>query len=439
MVSINLVWNFWRVRIIITNHILNKTSALMAQNLVLTFDNTEIAFCSLTDAELLRAYALFKMIGFRGLVKIGPRMISTAMRWRLPVSGVIKHTIFKHFCGGESIEDSRPMIDRLSRFNVGTILDYSVEGGRRERDFDAAAQEVMRTIEAAAGNKKIPFAVFKVSALGNQRALEAASRGGAAAGLGSLDSLGGIGGVRLRILKICQLAADRNVRILIDAEETWIQDAIDVMAEEMMARFNRDGRTIVYTTVQLYRTGRLQVMEEQLQRARNQSFKIGLKLVRGAYMEKERALAAKAGLASPIQPDKMATDRQFDQATTWCLEHLDDVSFCAGTHNEASCLVIAGAMARLEIQRDDTRIWFSQLLGMSDHLSFNLAAAGYNVAKYVPYGPVKSALPYLFRRAEENTSVAGQAGRELLLLTKEIRRRGIGLRGISRTSHSALR
>ena len=408
----------------------------MAQNLVLTFDNTEIAFCSLTDAELLRAYALFKMIGFRGLVKIGPRMISTAMRWRLPVSGVIKHTIFKHFCGGESIEDSRPMIDRLSRFNVGTILDYSVEGGRRERDFDAAAQEVMRTIEAAAGNKKIPFAVFKVSALGNQRALEAASRGGAAAGLGSL---GGISGVHLRVLKICQLAADRNVRILIDAEETWIQDAIDVMAEEMMARFNRHGRTIVYTTVQLYRTGRLQVMEEQLQRARNQSFKIGLKLVRGAYMEKERALAAKSKLVSPIQPNKLATDQQFDQATTWCIEHLDDVSFCAGTHNEVSCLVIAGAMARLEIPRDDTRIWFSQLLGMSDHLSFNLAAAGYNVAKYVPYGPVKSALPYLFRRAEENTSVAGQAGRELLLLTKEIRRRGIGLRGISRASHSVLR
>lgn len=430
MVSINLVWNFWRVRIIITNHILNKTSALMAQNLVLTFDNTEIAFCSLTDAELLRAYALFKMIGFRGLVKIGPRIISTAMRWRLPVSGVIKYTIFKHFCGGESIEDSSPMIDRLSRFNVGTILDYSVEGGRRERDFDAAAQEVMRTIEAAAGNKKIPFAVFKVSALGSQRALEAASRD---------RGSGGISGVHLRVLKICQLAADRNVRILIDAEETWIQDAIDVMAEEMMGRFNRDGRTIVYTTVQLYRTGRLQVMEEQLQRARNQSFKIGLKLVRGAYMEKERALAAKSKLASPIQPDKMATDRQFDQATTWCIEHLDDVSFCAGTHNEVSCLVIAGAMARLEISRDDTRIWFSQLLGMSDHLSFNLAAAGYNVAKYVPYGPVKSALPYLFRRAEENTSVAGQAGRELLLLTKEIRRRGIGLRGISRTSHSALR
>ena len=408
----------------------------MAQNPALTFDNTEIAFCSLTDAELLRAYTLFKMIGFRGLVKIGPRIISTAMRWHLPVSGVIKYTIFKHFCGGESIEDSSPMIDRLSRFNVGTILDYSVEGGRRERDFDAAAQEVMRTIEAAAGNKKIPFAVFKVSALGNQRALEAASRGGAAAGLGSL---GGISGVHLRVLKICQLAADRNVRILIDAEETWIQDAIDVMAEEMMARFNRHGRTIVYTTVQLYRTGRLQVMEEQLQRARNQSFKIGLKLVRGAYMEKERALAAKSKLVSPIQPNKLATDQQFDQATTWCIEHLDDVSFCAGTHNEVSCLVIAGAMARLEIPRDDTRIWFSQLLGMSDHLSFNLAAAGYNVAKYVPYGPVKSALPYLFRRAEENTSVAGQAGRELLLLTKEIRRRGIGLRGISRASHSVLR
>ncbi len=400
----------------------------MAQNPSLSFDNTEIAFRSLSDTELLRAYTLFRMIGFPSLVKIGPRILTTAMRWHLPVSGIVKYTIFKHFCGGESIEDSSAMIDRLGRFNVGTILDYSVEGGRSEREFDAAVKEVTRTVEAAAGEKKIPFAVFKVSALGSHRVLEAASIGVSAGQSVPSRLKADYARVHQRVLKICQAAADHNVRIFIDAEETWIQGAIDCMAEEMMARFNREGRTIVYNTVQLYRVGRIQAMEEQLQRARSGSFKIGFKLVRGAYMEKERARASKAGASSPIQAEKAGTDAQFNQATAWCLDHLDDVSFCAGTHNEDSCIAIADGMTARGLACDDSRVWFSQLLGMSDHLSFNLAAAGFNVAKYVPYGPVRATLPYLFRRAEENTSVSGQAGRELLLLTKEIRRRGLRIR-----------
>ncbi len=418
------------LRIIIASRIINKTSGLMAQNPSLSFDNTEIAFRSLSDAELLRAYTLFRMIGFRGLVKIGPRILTTAMRWHLPVSGIVKHTVFKHFCGGESIEDSRPMVDRLGRFNVGTILDYSVEGGRTEREFEAAAKEVMRTVdaagEAAAAGKNVPFTVFKVSALGSHRVLEFASLGVADGQPVPPRLKADYARVHERVQKICQLASERKVRVFIDAEETWIQGAIDCMAEEMMAKFNREGKTIVYNTVQLYRTGRIQVMDEQLKRARDGGFNIGFKLVRGAYMEKERARAIKAGLPSPIQPEKSATDAQFDRAAAWCLDHLDVVSFCAGTHNEASCLAIADGMARRGLARNDLRIWFSQLLGMSDHLSFNLAAAGFNVAKYVPYGPVRATLPYLFRRAEENTSVSGQAGRELLLLTKEIRRRGLG-------------
>jgi proline dehydrogenase len=394
----------------------------------LSFENTEIAFRSLSDAELIRAYTLFQMIGVRSLVKIGPKIVTAAINWRLPVQGLIKHTIFKHFCGGESIEDSRAMVDRLGRFNVGTILDYSVEGGRSEREFESAAKEVMRTIEAAAADRRIPFSVFKVSAVGSYRVLEAASVGDAG-GRPIPDRLkSDYVRVHERVQKICQLAADRNVRIMLDAEETWIQGAIDCMAEEMMARFNRDGRTIVFNTVQLYRTGRLPAMREMLDRAKAGNFKIGLKLVRGAYMEKERAHAARKGLPSPIQPDKAATDAQYDEAAAWCLDHIEDVSIFAGTHNEKSCQWIADGMQQRGIAPDDARVWFSQLLGMSDHLSFNLAAAGYNVAKYVPYGPVKATLPYLFRRAEENTSVAGQAGRELTLLTREIRRRGLSLR-----------
>jgi len=322
------------------------------------------------------------------------------------------------------------MVDRLGRFNVGTILDYSVEGGRTEREFEAAAKEVMRTVdaagEAAAAGKNVPFTVFKVSALGSHRVLEFASLGVADGQPVPPRLKADYARVHERVQKICQLASERKVRVFIDAEETWIQGAIDCMAEEMMAKFNREGKTIVYNTVQLYRTGRIQVMDEQLKRARDGGFNIGFKLVRGAYMEKERARAIKAGLPSPIQPEKSATDAQFDRAAAWCLDHLDVVSFCAGTHNEASCLAIADGMARRGLARNDLRIWFSQLLGMSDHLSFNLAAAGFNVAKYVPYGPVRATLPYLFRRAEENTSVSGQAGRELLLLTKEIRRRGLG-------------
>lgn len=398
----------------------------MAQNPALSFDNTEIAFSSLSDVELIRAYSLFKLIGYRSLVKLGPKVVNTAVRWHLPVSGLIKNTIFRQFCGGESIADSQPTIERLGRYNIGTILDYSVEGGRTEREFEAAAAELMRTIEAAASESRIPFAVFKVSALGSHRVLEAASRGDSGGRTMSERSKMDFARVRERVLRICQLAADRNVRVFIDAEETWIQGAIDCLAEEMMARFNRNGKTIVFNTIQLYRVERLTEMKALLVRASEGDFKIGLKLVRGAYMEKERARAAKRGEPSPIQPNKEATDAQFDEAAAWCLDHRDLISICAGTHNEASCLKIVELMAAYDIEKSDERVWFSQLLGMSDHLSFNLAAAGYNVAKYVPYGPVKAALPYLFRRAEENTSVSGQVGRELSLLTRELKRRHIG-------------
>lgn len=398
----------------------------MAQNPALSFDNTEIAFRSLSDAELIRAYTLFKLIGYRGLVKLGPKLVDTAFRWRLPVSGLVKNTIFHQFCGGESIADSQPTIDRLGRYNVGTILDYSVEGGRTEREFESAAAELMRTIEAAAGESRIPFAVFKVSALASHRILELASRDRGDHNGISERAKAEYARVHDRVLRICQLAADRGVRVFIDAEETWIQGAIDCLAEEMMARFNRGGKTIVFTTIQLYHVDRLSEMEGLLQRARKGSFRLGLKLVRGAYMEKERARAAKRRESSPIQPTKAATDTQFDEAVAWCLGNRDDIAICAGTHNEASCYKIIDLMKANGISESDDRVWFSQLLGMSDHLSFNLAAAGYNVAKYVPYGPVRSALPYLFRRAEENTSVAGQASRELSLLTKELKRRHIG-------------
>ncbi|MFN5831552.1 MAG: proline dehydrogenase family protein [Bacteroidota bacterium] len=384
----------------------------------ISFDNTEIAFASKSDADLNRSYLLFTMVSRTSWVKIGKRFTNIAFSLRLPISGLIKATIFKQFCGGENIDDCANAIKALGDYKIGTILDYSVEGKEAEEEFDKTAGETLDTIKRAAGDSNIPFCVFKVTGLARFALLEKVS---AQAQLNTQEEKEWQR-VKDRVLRICAQAAATGVPIFIDAEESWIQGAIDALADEMMSQFNKQ-KAIVYNTVQLYRKDRLEFIKKSHSLAQKNTYLLGLKLVRGAYMEKERERATAMNYQNPIQNSKEDSDRDYNAALDYCLEHINEIAICAGTHNEKSSLHLVELMKKFKVPANDNRVYFSQLLGMSDHISYNLAQAGYNVAKYVPYGPVKDVLPYLIRRAEENTSVKGQTGRELSLIIKEKQRR----------------
>lgn len=385
-----------------------------------SFDNTEIAFGGKSNKELNRAYWLFRLIGNPSLVKLGKWMTHAAISLRIPIGWVIKGNIFKQFCGGESIADCKHATDGLAKFNIGTILDYSVEGKDDERDFENTKAETILTIEAAANNSSIPFCVFKVTGIARFELLEKVN---AQQSLNEQEQLEWQR-VKDRVDVICRHASLKNVPIFIDAEDSWIQDAIDGLADTMMAKYNA-SRAIVYNTIQLYRHDRLAFLRESYEKAKSNNYFLGVKLVRGAYMEKERERALLMGYPDPIQPNKEVCDRDFNEAISFCLQRIDRIAVCAGTHNEQSCLRLASAMDATGIARNDKRVYFAQLFGMSDHLSYNLANAGYNVAKYLPYGPIREVIPYLIRRAQENTSVKGQTGRELSLIQKEMKRRKI--------------
>lgn len=384
----------------------------------LDFSNTEIAFKAKSNQELSNSHFLFKAIGYNWLVQVGPSLVNLGFALRLPIKGIIKSTVFKQFCGGESIQDCELAMNTMHKYGVGTILDYSVEGEQEEAVFEATAEEIIRTIKKAAGDPRIPFSVFKVTGVARFGLLEALNDGHAP----NQSETEEFGKVLKRVEKICQTAYDLNVRLFIDAEETWIQNTIDQMVETMMKRYNQE-KALVFNTLQFYRHDRLAYLKDALERAKSGNYHYGIKLVRGAYMEKEAERAEKMGYQNPIQPSKAASDNDYDAALDFCVDHIDRMAICAGTHNEQSCLHLTQKMEQKALAKNDYRIYFSQLYGMSDHLSYNLANAGYNVAKYLPYGPVKSVLPYLFRRAQENTSVQGQAGRELSLIDKEIKRR----------------
>jgi proline dehydrogenase len=391
---------------------------------MISFENTEIAFQSKSDNDLKKAYWLFKIIASPSIVKMGKWGTNLALSTGLPIKGLIKRTIFNQFCGGESISDSEPTITLLAKFGIGTILDYSIEGKTTDEDFDATVDEIIATIQKARNNAVIPFAVFKVTGIGRFDILEKANTFDA--DLTEAEQIE-LSTIIDRIDRICSAAHKADVRVFIDAEESWIQDVIDRITLDMMRKYN-GKRSIVFNTVQMYRHDRLEFLREQIRVARDEQFYLGIKLVRGAYMEKERARAEKLNYPSPIQPDKAASDRDFDSALELMLENISILTLCAGTHNERSSLYLTELMERFNIGAADKRIWFAQLLGMSDHISYNLAYHGYNVAKYVPYGPVKEVMPYLLRRADENTSVAGQTGRELGLIMKERQRRKDGVR-----------
>lgn len=383
------------------------------------FDNLEVAFSSRSNAELRKMRVLFGSMASPTLVKAGTWIITHALKWGFPVKYLIKSTLFDHFCGGETIDDCNKTIQKLHRYHVGTILDYSVEGEKTEEGFDKTAREILATIRMAASrNTEIPFSVFKVTGIADANLLLTIQEGK------TLDTQQSLAWerVRERVRTICAEASALNVRIFIDAEESWIQDPIDALAYEMMQAFNRE-KAIVYNTYQLYRTEALPALKKAYHYATMHNYWHGAKLVRGAYMEKERQRASDMGYPSPIQPDKASTDRDFDQALRFCIDNKQRIAMCAGTHNEHSTQYLIDLMDKYNVKPEDTIVFFAQLYGMSDTISYTLAKAGYNVAKYVPYGPVQKVLPYLFRRAEENTSVAGQTGRELLLIKREQKRR----------------
>lgn len=387
----------------------------------LSFENTEVAFRHSSNSDLKRAYWLFRAINVNFLVNIGPPVTNFAMAIGLPIKRLIKATIFKHFCGGETIQECGNTIKNLSKGGVGTILDYSIEGEDDETVFDNTRDEIIRTIVRASEDiKAVPITVFKVTGVGRFSLLEKLDEGLEL----TLDEQSEWGKVQERVLAICEQAYKLGIPVMIDAEETWIQKTIDMLALDMMERFNKT-RAIVYNTYQMYRHDKLQSLRNDYGQAVDHGFILGAKIVRGAYMEKERKRAEERGYPSPIQPNKEATDRDYDEALRFSIEHIDHVAIVAGTHNEQSCRLLAELLNDKNIDLKNPHVYFSQLLGMSDNLSFNLADAGYNVAKYVPYGPIKAVLPYLFRRAQENTAIAGQMSRELSLIVKEMKRRKI--------------
>ncbi|MEN8156511.1 MAG: proline dehydrogenase family protein [Bacteroidota bacterium] len=388
------------------------------KQIMIDFEDTRTAFSIKSDRDLQRAHILFKLISYPILVKIANPVIRVFSTLGIPIGWIVKPTAFKHFVGGETLEDCQPAVEKLKSANVYSILDYSVEGKESEKAINAALQETLRAVRHAGKNRDIPFAVFKPTAFGNSHALETLS----GSSLPNQEVLNEGEKFRSRIDQLCKTAFDNDIPIMIDAEDTFYQRFIDQVVMEMMRKYNT-RKAIVFNTYQMYRHDRIGLLEKDIQTAKSERFFLGAKFVRGAYMERERERAHRLRYLDPIQPDKESTDRDYNLALKISMDHLDVVSIFNGTHNEYSSIYLTELMKERNIDPSDTRVWFSQLYGMSEHISFNLAAARFNVAKYVPYGPVRFVLPYLMRRVEENSSVKGQTGRELALIRKERERR----------------
>jgi proline dehydrogenase len=382
------------------------------------FNNTKVAFALKTDTELDRAYILFKMIDSEPLVRIGTAVTNFALKAHLPVEGLIRATVFDHFCGGTTEDDCLTVVDKMFTKGVSSVLDYSVEGKEEEAQFDAALEMTLKTIEFAKERAAIPFAVFKPTGFGRFYLYE---KIGEKQPL-TVQEQKEWDKVVARFDMVCKAAYEKDVALLIDGEESWMQDAADDIVTDMMRKYNKE-KAIVFNTLQLYRHDRLDYLKKLHTQASAEGFYIGMKLVRGAYMEKENKRAEEKGYPTPICESKEATDVNYDTTVVYMMEHLERMAIFAGTHNELSSYKLIELMEAKGVLRNDPRIWFGQLYGMSDNISYNLAAHGYNVAKYLPFGPVRDVMPYLIRRAEENTSVAGQTSRELNLLKAERDRR----------------
>jgi len=401
----------------------------------ISFDDTAKAFAYKSDKDLKQAKFLFSSMGYQSLVKIGTSITPWFIKWGLPIEGLIRNTIFKQFVGGESLQETSAVAKKLGVYGVQVILDYGVEGGDYGEDgLNHACDEFIRVIEYAATQPNIPFMSIKVTGIARFGLLEKLDKS-VEENAGSLmkryvkaletlttDEKDEWQRVHERMKRICHTAADKNIGVLVDAEETWIQDPVDVLTILMMEQFNT-GRAVVYNTIQLYRHDRLQFLKDSLAAAELKNFILGAKLVRGAYMEKERKRAVEMNYPSPIQDSKDATDNDYNTALAFCVQHIERIAFIVASHNENSNLYTTQLLQQKKYPLDHPHVHFSQLYGMSDNISFNLAAAGCKVSKYLPFGPIKDVIPYLMRRAHENSSVSGQTGRELALIKKELQRR----------------
>lgn len=384
----------------------------------LSFDNTEIAFRYKSNKQLKQANFLFSSMSSSLLTKLGIGVTSAALKMKLPIDGIIKKTIFEQFCGGEDLKEVAKTAAVLAQYNVDVCLDYGVEGKHEESDFDAAVPEFIKAIQYAASQKNIPFIPIKLTGFARFTLLEKIHAGHQLSELEQKE----FGRVKDRIDAICSVANDYNLMILVDAEETWIQQPIDDLTDDMMEKYNKN-KVVVFNTFQMYCHAKIAFLIASYEKAKDKGYILGAKLVRGAYMEKERNRAKEMGYPSPIQANKKACDNDYNAAVHFCMAHTYQIATFIGTHNEDSCYIAANLMKDAGLANDTKKVYFAQLYGMSDNMTFNLAHEGYQASKYLPYGPVKDVIPYLMRRAQENTSVKGQTGRELSLIKKELKRR----------------
>ena len=384
----------------------------------ISFADTSISFSYKSNSELQKSYLLFSSINNPILSKLGANIVKLALKLKLPIKGIIRSTIFKHFCGGESIDQCDVTINKLSDYTIKTILDFAAEGDSGELNYDLAVKEILNTIEKAASNPNIPFSVFKPTGIASKELLEKIQLGEELVESEKKK----FEAIQNRFDTIAKACFENNIQLYVDSEDSFYQDPIDALVYELMAKYNKE-KAVVFNTYQMYRTGMLENLISANELGKEKGYHIGAKLVRGAYMEKERERAEEKGYKDPIMPNKQSTDEQYDNALSYCVENIETMELCSGSHNENSNYHLVELIEKYKLAKDDNRIYFAQLYGMSDHISFNLADAGYNVVKYVPYGPIETVMPYLFRRAEENTSIAGQSSRELELITKELKRR----------------
>jgi proline dehydrogenase len=383
------------------------------------FNDTKIAFADKSTQQLEKAKWMFTMIQYPSLTGIGIDALNFTIKNNFPfVENIVKNTLFEQFCGGVSREESSKVVQQMYKHHIGSIFDYAIEGKEDETTFDITCEEIKQNIKFAEGNPAIPFVVFKPTGFGRLDLYTEIQKNKELTNSEKQEWEK----VKQRYLEVCQLAYEKNVIIMVDAEESWMQSAVDDLVNEMMEKFNKE-KAIVWNTIQMYRTGRIAYLEADLKKAQEKNYFLGYKFVRGAYMEKERARAKELNYPDPIQPNKQATDDNYDAAVEFVLNHLDKIASFFGTHNEKSTELAMDKMKTKNLSNDDYRIHFGQLYGMSDNITYYLGNQKYNASKYLPYGPVKDVVPYLTRRAQENTSVAGQTGRELGLLKKEIERR----------------
>ncbi len=383
-----------------------------------SFDDTAVAFAGKDDQDLQKSAWLFRIMSNSTIVDIGAHITQLALQIGLPVQSLLKMTIYEHFCGGEDLAETEPLVTALSGQGVSTILDYGVEAKETQEEFDRNLEEQLRAIAYAHENPSVPYVSCKITGYAPYSLLEK---------LNDDEELvpeeeAALSRLEQRLEKICAAAAASDVAVYVDAEESWIQEAIDSLVEGLMERWNRE-KPSVFTTLQLYRHDRMAFLRASHERARDRGYFFGVKLVRGAYMEKEREQAVKLEIPSPIHETKEAVDHDFNSALVYCLEHVEEIAFCAATHNEESCRLLVETAHAQGVDLHHPHVHFAQLYGMSDHITFNLARAGFNASKYVPYGPVREVVPYLIRRAQENRSISGQVGRELRLIQAEIKRR----------------